>query len=132
MDDLRAKLPDDEETFLGEFLYKPAYHEPTYEQIGYRTNNYVDDTPYYTVSVRRIATRNKWLLQFGPAEVILVSGEAIPVKIVRIGYAHPSRHAVKTGGSTLTDASIDIDGSSLSQEQAEEARFIVQRLKRGG
>jgi hypothetical protein len=87
----------------------------------------VDDTPYYNASVRVIARKNTWTIQFGIAEVVVASGEAVSVKVVRIGYLHPSPHAVETGAWIPRDVSIDIDANHLSQEQA---RFIIQRLKR--
>ncbi len=131
LDELRATLPNAGETFVGVFLSRPSYHEATYEKIYYKSD-YLDDAAYYTAHVRG-AEKNRRVIQFGrAAKIILDSGEAALVKIVGVGYSHPSPRAVRTGVWTPRDVSISIDADGLSQEQAQRARFIVQYLARGG
>lgn len=112
MKELLARIPQDGTVYIGEFVKAP-----------YRSNT---PSPSYRLHIRpRTASGRR--VQAGNAQIILASGQALPVEIV--GYAahvHPRPEAIKSGQWTNRDQLISIRPTDLTEEQAQQARLIVQ------
>jgi hypothetical protein len=115
VDKLPIHLPDDEDTYVGEVMrpflntiIKPAYS--------------------FTARPR---SNNGRIVRHEKAELILASGEVLPVTVIGSGRVHPTPQAVQSGDWKAGDMPIFIQASDLNEEQAQQARWIVQRQKTG-
>ncbi len=63
----------------------------------------------------------------GKAEIILVSGEILPVTVVGDAHITPIPAAVQSGEWIPLDEFIDIRDTDLTEEQARQARFFIQQ-----
>lgn len=112
MDPQRSNTPSNATSYVYEVLKEPLYSAVI--------------RPSYHLRVRPLHKPSGRTIQNGAAEVILASGEAIPVNVIGFGTVQPMPSAVKSGAWTPDDEIIFIEASDLTAEQARQVRRFVQ------
>ena len=115
MEELIKLIPDTDEYYVGFFVREPILGEHI--------------RPHYDTRIRALRNKKHRRLQFGDAQVILATGEIVPVKIMKVrqltslprpGEAYDKR--------VLSDDLIGVDASTITSEQIKQVRLFVQRF----
>ena len=112
MDDLLTHIQIDENTYVGKILSEPYISTAV--------------LPAYNMNVRPIENIEK-SVQHGVAEVILATGKAIPVTVIGYKQIIPTHQTIQSDEWTPLDEFFYVRANDLTQEQAQEARFFIQR-----
>ena len=112
MDDLLNHLQIDENTYVGKILSEPFLSTIIF--------------PAYSINVRPIKNTEK-SVQHGSGEVLLASGDSVPVTVIGFKQIIPTRETRQSGEWTPLDVFFYIRDTDLTEEQTQQARFFIQR-----
>ncbi len=112
MNELLAHIPDDKNLYVGRLLKEP-FLSTVFGQA-------------YSLRVRPLRENGR-TIDIGKAEVVLASGEVLPVTVTGDAHIHPTTESVRTGRWMAGDQTVFIKDTDLTEQQVPLVRLFVQR-----
>ncbi len=112
MNKLFAHIPDDDNLYVGKVLKQPSFTDLV--------------LPSYRLTIRPLKEDGK-TIDNGKAELVLSSGEIIPVTVIGDAHIQPTPQARASGAWKIGDETVFIKDTDITEAQISLVRFFIQR-----